>query len=236
MNTLEKMKNTVYTLLLSFKNDIAPYEINLLRGALLNLLGQDADILFHNHLGDGFRYSYPLIQYKRIKQKAAVVCINEGVEAVGNLLAKGINQICLGDRVVELEIQQVAPRKTTVQVWDSVFKYRINRWLPLNKENYERFKTLETIAERTEMLEKLLTANLLSFLKGIGIRVEKDVVCNLMNISDPYCIKNKGVGLMAFDVEFRTNLSLPDYIGIGKNASIGCGVLTKIYNQDKNTK
>lgn len=230
------MKNTVQTLLLSFKNDIAPFEIHLLRGALLNLLGKDANVLFHNHLGDGFRYAYPLIQYKRIKQKAAIVCINEGVEVVGNLLAKGINQINLGDRLVDLEIQQVSPRRTTVQVWDSIFKYRLNRWLPLNKENYERYKTLETVSEKTEMLEKLLTANLLSFLKGVAIRVDKEIVCKLLNLKEPYLIQNKGISLMAFDIEFRTNLSLPDYIGIGKNASIGCGVLTKIYNQEKNTK
>ena len=35
---------------------------------------------------------------------------------------------------------------------------------------------------------------------------------------------------MAFDIEFKTNLSLPQYIGIGKNASVGYGTLTIITN------
>ena len=228
------MKNIVYTLLISFKNDIAPFEVHLLRGALLNLLGNDADVLFHNHVEDGFRYAYPLIQYKRIKQKAAIVCVNEGVEVVGNLLAKGLKEICLGDKIVELELQHISPRKTTIQVWDSTFKYRINRWLPLNKDNYEKYKTLETVSEKTEMLEKIIVANLLSFLKGVNIRVDKQISCTLLNLSEPYLIRNKGIDLMAFDVEFRTNLSLPEYVGIGKSASIGFGVVTRISDKSKN--
>lgn len=47
-------------------------------------------------------------------------------------------------------------------------------------------------------------------------------------MSAPYQVTNKGVKLMAFDAEFKTNMSLPDYVGIGKNASIGFGVVTHI--------
>jgi hypothetical protein len=35
---------------------------------------------------------------------------------------------------------------------------------------------------------------------------------------------------MSFDIEFKTNLYLPQYIGIGKNASVGFGTLTKVTN------
>lgn len=227
------MKNTVHTLSLSFKNNISYFEIHLLRGAILNLLGDDADILFHNHLENGFRYAYPLIQYKRIKQKAAIVCINKGAEVIGILLAKGINQIALGNRVLELEIQHVSPKTTIVQVWDSYFKYRIQRWIPLNKENYDKYKSVEAITEKIEILEKILIANLLSFMKGIDLRIDKEIICKLLSINKSYLIKNKGVNLMAFDIEFQTNLSLPNYIGIGKNASIGCGVLSAIYNKNE---
>jgi hypothetical protein len=33
--------------------------------------------------------------------------------------------------------------------------------------------------------------------------------------------------MQAFDVEFKTNVSLPDYIGLGKGASTGFGVVVK---------
>jgi hypothetical protein len=33
---------------------------------------------------------------------------------------------------------------------------------------------------------------------------------------------------MAFNVDFKTNLSIPNNLGIGKNASIGFGIVTQI--------
>lgn len=50
----------------------------------------------------------------------------------------------------------------------------------------------------------------------MGIYVEKEIQCKLTSLHDPFLIKNKGIKLMAFDIEFVTNMSLPDYIGIGK--------------------
>lgn len=47
-----------------FRNELRPFEIEMFRGAVLDKLQETASVLFHNHVGDGFRYSYPLIQYK----------------------------------------------------------------------------------------------------------------------------------------------------------------------------
>lgn len=230
------MENTIRILKISFSNEIKPFEIPLLRGALLQLLGENANVLFHNHQGGGFRYSYPLIQYKRIGGKAAVVCLNEGVDIVGEILSKGITRLNIGERVIELETERVSTQRHLAQVWNSSFKYRITKWLPLNKANYETYKTLETVGDRVAFLEKILAANILSFLKGLGIWLDKEVVCRLLNLSEPYLVKNKGVRLMAFDIEFKANISLPDYVGIGKNASIGYGVLTRIREKENNKK
>ncbi|MDO5760613.1 MAG: CRISPR-associated endonuclease Cas6 [Bacteroidota bacterium] len=40
-------------------------------------------------------------------------------------------------------------------------------------------------------------------------------------------VRNKNIKLMAFDLEFTSNLSLPNFIGVGKNASIGYGIVTE---------
>jgi hypothetical protein len=64
-------------LAVEFKNSIQHHEIPKFRGAVVILLSS-GNMLFHNHTEDaGLRYSYPLIQYKRIHSKAAIVCINE---------------------------------------------------------------------------------------------------------------------------------------------------------------
>ena len=76
-----------------------------------------------------------------------------------------------------------------------------------------------------QLLEKILKGNILSFLKGLGIFLENELVCNITNISRVYVEKYKGVGMTAFDIAFSTNLSLPDKIGLGKNAALGFGVV-----------
>lgn len=231
------MQNDIKILIIRFKNEISLLEIPFFRGAILNALHGEANILFHNHVGESsFRYSYPLIQYKRIQGKAAIVCLKEGTEAIGQFFSEGTFTLNIGNRLVKMELESVLPRKCLIQTWNSMFKYRIRRWLPLNSENYQKYKVMESISEKISFLEGILVANLLSFSKGMGIYMEKEIQCKLTSLHEPFLIKNKGVKLMAFDIEFITNMSLPDYIGIGKNASIGYGIITHVRNEKNNDK
>ena len=157
--------------------------------------------------------------------------MKEGTEAIGQFFSEGTFTFNIGNRYVKMELGSVLSRKCLVQTWNSMFKYRIRRWLPLNSENYQRYKAMEGISEKISFLESILIANLLSFSKGIGVYVEKEIQCKLTSLHDPFLVKNKGIKLMAFDIEFVTNMSLPDYIGIGKNASIGYGVVTHVRNE-----
>jgi len=92
---------------------------------------------------------------------------------------------------------------------------------------------MDECAAKISFLERILVANLLSFAKGIGVHIDSEIQCKLLSLSEPYSVINKQVKLMAFDAEFKTNVSLPDYVGIGKNASIGYGVVTHIYDEKK---
>ena len=68
-------------LIVRFENELAPYEVPAFRGAILAQVPKKL-VLFHNHTDDGFRYHYPLIQYKRIKGRAAIVCVGEGTNEI----------------------------------------------------------------------------------------------------------------------------------------------------------
>lgn len=222
------MTNSTHVLTIQFRNEISWSEIPFLRGAVIQALHGQANVLYHNHTGDSYRYAYPLIQYKRIRNKAAIFCLKEGTEVIGQFLSEGNFSLLLGERPVEMEIEKVFSKKYTVQTWDSEFRYRIRRWLPLNADNYQKYREMDECSEKISFLENILIANLLSFAKGIGIHIESEIKCKLSSLSAPYQVTNKGVKLMAFDAEFKTNMSLPDYVGIGKNASIGFGVVTHI--------
>lgn len=230
------MKNAyIQIFLVKFKNEISFHEISLLRGSILKSLGEDVEILFHNHADEkSFRYSYPLIQYKRIHKKAAIFCIGDGVEAIGQFLASKNFSVMLGERPVHLEIDTVYPKRNLLQTWDSTFKYHLRNWLPLNSENYRKFIEMDGIAERITFLEQILIGNLLSFAKGMDIMIEKEITCKLLSLSEPSLVRVKGVKMMSFDAEFKTNLSLPDYMGIGKHVSIGFGTIVRVYNEKQN--
>ena len=221
------MMNKTQILTIRFENEIKREEIACFRGAVINAM-ESANVLFHNHADDdGLRYAYPLIQYKRINQKAAIVCLGEGTEAIGEFFAGGNFEVSIGERAVSLKVDSVDAKQVLVQCWDDSFSYHLRRWLPFNKQNYENFQQLEGIADKCVFLERLLVGNILSFAKGLGIRLEQEVVCKITQLSEPMTIVHKGVRLMGFDVEFSTNVSLPDYIGLGKGVSVGKGTISK---------
>ena len=225
------MEGNVNTLLIRFQNEIANNEVAMFRGAIINAV-DNSDVLFHNHTdGDGFRYAYPLIQYKRINRKAAITCIGEGTEAIGKFFSSCNFDVVLGNRNMTLDVESVRAHKTLVQVWDSVFTYHLRRWLPLNQENYRRYEALDSIVERYTFLERLLTGNILSFAKSMSIFFDQRVECRITSAETPRLISYKGVKMMSFDVEFKTNVSLPDYIGLGKGVSLGFGTVVRKYEK-----
>lgn len=209
---------------IQFQSEISHGEIELFRGAILSQV-PDSFILFHNHQGDGFRYSYPLIQYKRLRGKALIVSLSEGIETVGNLFSESDFRFQLGKRVLKMEISSVWTKQVLVRVWNIDFTYRLNMWLPLNEKNYQDYQTLEGVAERIVFLERKLVGNILSFAKGIGFHIDQQIHCKILSIDADYWSVYKGVRMKTFNITFKTNISLPEYIGLGKGSSIGHGVL-----------
>jgi hypothetical protein len=204
--------------------EIRQNEIPLFRGAVIHSLGEHPNVYFHNHLDDDkFRYAYPFIQYKRLEGKAAIVCVEDGVDIIGQFLTEVNGTLTIGDRQITCNTGRIQPARILVQTWEEMFNYHISRWLPLNSQNYQRYKGIEGVVEKVSFLENILKANLLSMLKGLDIHLEKELILKITEISDSYLIHHKGVKMMAFNADFKCNLSIPNNIGIGKNASIGCG-------------
>ncbi len=215
-------------LIVRFKNPLESYEIPSFRGAIIQATSESGDnLLFHNHDGDKLRYAYPLIQYKTIQHKAAILCVKDGTEQIGNFFANNKGVINIQNRQLELEIDKITTTNYNIQLWDDTFYYRINNWQALNSDNYEKYQLLEGVVAKCAFLEKILIGNILSFLKGVGIHIENQLKCEITSLSDPKIIKVKNMKLNCFNIEFKTNISLPDYIGIGKHSSLGLGILTQ---------
>lgn len=219
----------IRTLTILTDAEIRQNEIPLFRGAVIHSLGEHPNVYFHNHLDDDkFRYAYPLIQYKRLEGKAAIVCVEDGVDIIGQFLTEVDGTLTIGDRQITYNTGRIQPARILVQTWEEMFNYHISRWLPLNSQNYQRYKDIEGVVEKVSFLENILKANLLSMLKGLDIHLEQQLLLKITNIGDSYLFYNKGVKMMAFNADFKCNLSIPNNIGIGKNASIGCGIISLI--------
>jgi hypothetical protein len=219
----------IQSLILQFANDLSTAEIPKFRGAVIASLEQN-NILYHNHDDKGVIYKYPRIQYKRLHQKAAIVAINEGVEAIHELFTSKNFLFKIGKREEEMQMQSINIYETDLDFCEDMKGYRLRNWLPLNSENYNEFQSMDRLADKVLFLEEKLIGNLLSFFTSIGFRAEEQIKLSITDILDQRLARYKNVKLMAFDVEFKTNLNLPSYIGLGKSASIGFGTLTRNNN------
>lgn len=223
------MANPVNILALIFDQKICHKEIKMFRGAVLSLFDGDAAIICHNHKGEKkYRYSYPLVQYKEMAGTAAIVLINEATLLLQDFYNKFPATINLGEKTLTFKLMNILPLTAYFDFMGVNFKYSLSRWLPFNAENYKVYSELESLSERISMLEKIIIGNILSMAKGLGVTIEGRIVVSLSSINRQYRLYNKNIPLAAFDVEFNCNIDLPDYIGLGKNSSIGYGIIHKI--------
>ena len=221
----------IRTLCVRFNTPLAMHEIPLFRGAIISAVTQ-SETLFHNHIDDSFRYRYPLIQYKRIGKNAAIVCVEDGVEAFGNFFESATSEIMLGERAACLEVASVTARQELIQIWDSMFSYHLNSWIALNQTNYKSYRQMDGIAEKMAFLEKILTGNILSMAKSMGIHFDNEIKTVITDVAKPRDVLYKNTKVMSFDISFKCNVSLPNYIGIGKGCSIGYGIIKKQYSRE----
>lgn len=220
------MAKEIKTLTLIYNAPITHKEIAFFRGAVIKAVGDSTNLLYHNHIGNSsFRFSYPLIQYKRINGRAAITCIEEGADIIGQFLSETSDPLMIGRRETKIEVEKVIPEKVEIQISDSPQTYSLHQWLPLNSKNYEQYRNTESFIDKIKILERVLIGNILSFFKGVGIHLEEHLDVHITDITKQNIITYKGIKMMAFDITFKANITLPSYIGIGKNASVGFGIL-----------
>lgn len=222
----------IRVLRVEFDEVLMPYEISEFRGAFIEKVGR-TNTLFNNHLDDTkYKYGYPLIQYKSIGNRPTLMCIEDGVDEVHHFFNQKNWDLKINDRILKLSLYNLHLKQFNVQVWENLFEYRLRKWLPLNQQNYQEYKKLEGLAEKSTFLERILVGNILSFAKGIKWTVDKQITVKITAIHQTQLISVKDTRREAFDLAFKTNVFLPDYIGLGKNVTRGFGMVKSINNKE----
>lgn len=209
-------------------SDISQHDIPYFRGAIIDAISKESSLLFHNHLSDdALRYSYPLVQYKRIMGKAAVLCIGEACQNSDLLHTLNGKELYIGNKTKIFRTESFVSECFVLEVSDSMHTYEISDWIALNSQNFDRYRNHTSLTEKIQFLESILTGNILSLAKGLGVSIQEKIKCTITDLPSSRIVTVKGNQVTAFNVRFLTNVSLPQFIGLGKNVSFGFGVITK---------
>jgi len=218
------MNKTRY-LQIVFDKKFNSWDIPKLRAAIIEKTKRESD-LFHNHFDDEkYIYRYPLIQYKIKDKKPCLICLKEATEDIHYLLKERDFTFNINGKKYEFEIEDVRLRYVNIQTWDREFRYNVHNYIALNQENYKQYKTIDSLAERVEFLEEKLYNHIKTFAVEMDAHMPVELKSRIIEIKNEKYIEYKGVFHLTFSLNFKSNLYIPNYVGIGKGTSIGFGIV-----------
>lgn len=183
------------------------------------------NIMMHNHLGDKFLYSYPVIQYKTIKDIPLIIAIENGISTLHNCIMN-IEQIVIDDTTYNCDDLNIKLETKELGISNKMNKYIfLSPWVCLNQVNYNKYRNLNK-DEKKLFLDKILVGNILSMCKGLNINIDEQIIVNT-NVREVYS-NFKNNKMISFYGEFYTNFNIPNYFGIGKSVSRGFGMVRQI--------
>ncbi|MGI0062717.1 MAG: CRISPR-associated endonuclease Cas6 [Nitrosotalea sp.] len=191
-----------------------------LRGFMAHLFTDVSE--FHHHSDDS--YHYPLIQYKRVDGKLSVVGIEQFADIVYDSMA---NFDHITTERQKIPLNNIELKNTIYHTQQELNEYKFSSpWIALNKKNYPMYKSLRK-DEQKIFLERILIGNILSMLKGLKIFIDFKIVIKIKNFKTVTTTahQNKFAG---FFCQWESNVTLPDYLGLGKSVSKGFGVVTRV--------
>ena len=197
-------------------------DLEKLRGFLADKYRENT--VFHNHLSDGYNYTYPKLQYKLIKNMLSIMGIGEEVTEINKKLFEEIDYLNIdGNLIFDIQKEIEIFDDEIEFTGDKMYEYRfVTPYLPLNDKNFSKY------LRREYTLEQAITNNILEVLKGLGIWLEKE---NKIYVSADLQITSrdlKNVNMIAFIGNFYTNMKFPDYFSLGKRKSLGYGTFVKV--------
>lgn len=211
-----------------FDTYLEPWEIPKFRGAMANKVGLEHD-WFHNHKSlensITYHYRYPLIQYKLHQKQPMLICIDQGVEEAQRFFAQADWTLVIGQKKHRMRIKSLTIHQFSLAVLPKKKEYRIHNWLALNQENYKQYMQLERLSEKLDFLEPILIGHILSFARGVGWEVPSSIQLSITDLLNTRWIKHKKVTKLAFNLHFKCNVFIPNFIGLGRGCSHGLGVV-----------
>jgi len=196
-----------------------------LRGYFGNLFKEKSELL-HNHMGNGeFRYDYPQVQYKVIDQTPMLVAVKDGAKLLPELFLK-IRELKIGQEVIPVRQKNIEAKQLEIGATEGFQDYQFQTlWMCLNQKNHHLYEN-SMPEKQKQLLKRILIGNFLSFFKGMDHFIEEQIEVDVRFREKETRFKNNT--MLAFEGSFKTNVSLPDLIGLGKSVARGFGTIKRI--------
>ncbi len=213
----------IFTLTLEPGNPVA-FSLAGLRVYLTGKLGEYT--VLHQDNSSGFVFRYPAVQCKMVKNTLMVVGISQGADFLEEI-SRGTEKISPVENGCVITARDPAVRTEQFGTADAMATYEFQTpWLALNQQNTRKFYELKGKPDRDVFLQKILSEGLVTLAKSLDYQPAGPIRCEERVRFRKEWIDNKSV--MVFTGKFRTNLLIPDYLGMGQSVSLGFGTVRQI--------
>lgn len=180
--------------------------------------------MMHNHGEKGFIFEYPKVQYKVIGNTPMIIGLQEGCKTILNVGTME-DEMVLDGKSYETFQKEAKWEKVEVTSTEDYVEYDfVTPWIALNQKNIDQYNRA-SLMEKENILKKILIGNIISFSKGIGYTVDRQLQVWL-DVKEVE-VQLKGIAMRGFKGKFKVNFQLPQYVGIGKSVSRGFGTVSK---------
>ncbi|MGC8979493.1 CRISPR-associated endonuclease Cas6 [Caldisericum sp.] len=216
-----------YTVVKFASFNLSPRNAVYLRGYLGNLFKEKSPLL-HNHLEDGsFRYKYPVVQYKIIEGNPLLVGLNEGADILNEIFLS-IKVLIINGNRYHFDLKYLENSVFKIDFSPQPLLYRFfTPWMALNQHNINRYSQ-SSLEVQKHMLDSILVGNILSMMKGLGQHIDRDIIVDVRHREAIAHFKNQL--MRVFWGTFKSNIRLPDFVGVGKAVSRGFGTIKMVEN------
>ena len=210
----------IFTLTLEPSNPLQ-FSIDELRSFFYKKLAEYTEL--HKDSTTVFIHRYPVVQCKQIKSMLMVIGISQGADLLQEI-SGGKQEFRIGENTCTVFGRELGIRNEVFSISDKIHTYEfLTPWLALNQQNAKKFYDLKGKPERDAFMQKILTGNLNTFAKSIDYDLPAPLTCESRVRFKRERIDRENV--MVFLGTFKTNLCIPDYLGIGQSVSQGFGTI-----------
>jgi hypothetical protein len=210
----------IFTLTLEASNPLS-FSIDELRSFFHKKSAEYTQL--HKDSIPGFIHRYPVVQCKQIKGMLMVIGVGQGADFLQEI-SGGVEEFRFGETTCRISGRDQEVRKQEFGISDEIHTYEfLTPWLALNQQNAKKFYDLKGKPERDAFMQKILTGHLSTLAKSIDCELPAPLTCKSRVRFKRERIHQENV--MVFLGTFGTNLTIPDYLGLGLSVSSGFGTI-----------